>query len=118
MPGEQDNRNVSSARLAFQILNELPSVTAPYREVCDDDVGVKIPRPAISLPALGSFDGLETQRAKADNVQFTRVVVIVDDEYQRTRRNVARAAAVHRREPGKFPSVHTNRRSGRSSVKS
>ena len=83
MTGEQDDRNVSSSRLALQILNELPSVTATQREVGDDDVRVKIPSPAVGLLGVGRRDCLETESPKALDAQFTRVVVIVDDEHHR-----------------------------------
>ena len=41
--GEQDDRDVSRSRLALQILNELPSVTATQRQIGDDDVRVRFP---------------------------------------------------------------------------
>ena len=79
--GEQNDRNLSSSRVALQIVNELPSLTATQREVRHDDVRVKIPSPAVGLLAIGRLDCLETERDKALDVQFTCVVVIVDDEH-------------------------------------
>jgi hypothetical protein len=79
--GEQDDGNVSRSSLALQNLNQLPSLTATQREVRDDDVRAKIPRLAVALLAISGPDCLETESNKALDVQFTRVVVIVDDEY-------------------------------------
>ena len=79
--GEHDDGNVSRSRLALQILNQLPSLTATQGEVGDDDVRMKVPSSAVSLLAISGFERLETESDKALDVQFTRVVVIVDDEY-------------------------------------
>ena len=93
--GKQDDGNVSRSRVTLEILNQLPSITGTQRQVRHDDVRVKTPSPAVGLFAIGGLDCLETERGKTMDVKFTRVVVIVDDEYQRLRRNVARATAVH-----------------------
>ena len=42
-----------------------------------------------------AVDRLETESDKANDVQFTGIVVIVDDEYQRPGRDVSRVTAVH-----------------------
>jgi hypothetical protein len=42
---------------------------------------MKIPSPAVALLAISGPDCLETESDKALDVQFTRVVVIVHDEY-------------------------------------
>ena len=78
---EQDDRNVSRSRFAFEILNELPSVTARQRQVRDDDVRMRFQGPATGLRTISGRDGPETPKSKARDVQFTGVVVVVDDEY-------------------------------------
>jgi hypothetical protein len=72
----------------FQILNQLPSVTVAQREVGDHDVRVIIPSAAVGLVAITGSDCPETEQDKALDVQFTRVVVIVDHEYQRSGRRL------------------------------
>jgi hypothetical protein len=101
--GEQDDRNVSSSRFVFEILNELSSITAGQGQVRNDNVRTRFPGPATGLRTVSRCNRLETQSGKARNVQFTGVVVVVDDEYQGPRRNVARATPVHGRESGAFP---------------
>jgi hypothetical protein len=93
--GDYHNWNVSRSRVALQLLNQLPSVTVSQRELRDDDVGVKFPSPAASLLTISSRDCLETKQGKTLDVQVTRVVVILDDEYQRSGRPVPRTAAIH-----------------------
>jgi hypothetical protein len=93
--GEQDDRYVSRSRLALQALNQLPSVTVAQREVRDDDVRMKFPGPAVGLLAISRLDCLEAERGKALDVHFARVVVIVDDEYQRSGRRVPGTTAIH-----------------------
>jgi hypothetical protein len=79
--GEHDDRYLSRPRLALQILNQLPSVTVAQRQVGDDDVRMKIPSAAAGLLAISGPDCLKTEKGKALDVKFTRVGVIVDDEY-------------------------------------
>jgi hypothetical protein len=92
---EQHDRNASRSWVALQILNQLPSLTATQGQVCDDDVGMKIPRSAVSLLAISGPDCLETESDKALDVQLSRIVVIVDDEYQRSGRRVPGTTAIH-----------------------
>jgi hypothetical protein len=92
---EQDDRYVSRSRLALQTLNQLPSVTVAQREVRHDDVRMKFPSPAVGVLAISGPDCVETERDKAQDVKFTRVVVIVDDEYQRSGRGVPGTTAIH-----------------------
>jgi hypothetical protein len=93
--GEQDDRNVSRSYFPLQILNELPSVTARYGQVGNDDVRVRLPSSLPGLRTVSRPDRLETESGEAPDVQFTGVVVVVDDEYQRPGRNVARFMCVH-----------------------
>jgi hypothetical protein len=92
---EQDDGDVSRSRVALQIVNQLPSITAAQRQVRNDDVWVKFPCATAGLLTIGGVDCFETERDKALNVKLTRVVVVVDDEYQRSGRRVPRATAVH-----------------------
>ena len=93
--GEQDDRYVSRSRLALQVLNELPAVTVAERQVGDDDVRMNFPCPAAGFPAISSPDCLETEQDKALDVELTRVVVIVYDEYQWSDWRVPGTAAIH-----------------------
>jgi hypothetical protein len=93
---EHNHRDVSRSRLALQVLNQLPSVTVAQREVRDDDVRMRFPSPAVGLVAISGPDCFETEKDKALDVKFTRVVVIVDDKYQRSGRRVPGTTAVHR----------------------
>jgi hypothetical protein len=94
--GEQHDRNASRSWLTLQILNQLPSLTATQRQVGDDDVRMNVPSSAVSLLAISGPECLETESGKTLNVQFARVVVIVDDEYQRPGRRVPGTTAIHR----------------------
>ena len=95
MAGEQHDRNGPRSWLALQILNQVPTVTATQREVRDDYVWMEIPSPAVCLLAISGLDCLETESDKALDVQFTRVDVIVDDEYQRSGRRGPGTTAIH-----------------------
>jgi len=99
--GEQDDWNVSRSRLALQILNQLPSVTVAQRQVGDDDVRMIIPGAAVGLVAISGADCFKTEQGKALDVQFTRVVVIVDHEDQRSGRRVPGMTAIHGSYSGK-----------------
>jgi hypothetical protein len=93
--GEQDDRNVSRSPVTPEIVHQLPPVTASQREIRDDDVRATFTRLTASLLTINSPDGLETEQAKALDVELTRVVVIVDDEYQRPGRPVPETTVVH-----------------------
>ncbi len=93
--GEHHDRYVSRSRLALQALNQLPSVTVAQGQVRDDDVRMKIPSSAVGLLAISGPDCFETEKDKALDVKFTRVVVIVDDKYQRPGRRVPGTTAIH-----------------------
>jgi len=98
--GEQDDRYVSRSRLALQILNQLPSVTVAQREVGDHDVRMIVASAAVSLVAITGSDCPETEKDKALDVQFTRVVVVVNHEYQRSGRRLP-GTAIHGSYSGK-----------------
>jgi len=52
--------------------------------------------PEAIAAALGeSSDGIETEKEKALDVQLTRVVLIVDHEYERSPRRVRGTTAIH-----------------------
>jgi len=102
--GEQDDRYVSRSRLALQILNQLPSVTVAQLEVGDDDVRTILPSAAVGLIAITGSDCPETEKDKALDVQFTRVVVIVNHEYQRSGRRLP-GTAIHGSYSGKKSKV-------------
>jgi hypothetical protein len=92
---EQDDRDIPCSRLALQILNELPSVSAAQSQVRDDDVWVRFPRLAKSLFTVTRLDRLETCGGKTHDVQLRGIVLVVDDEHQRPGRNESRVTAVH-----------------------
>jgi hypothetical protein len=53
-----------------------------------------IPKPgAVGLRTVNRLDRLESERGKARDVQFTGIVVVVDDEHQRPGSNGARLMA-------------------------
>jgi hypothetical protein len=93
--GEHDDRYVSRSRLALQALNQLPSVTVAQRQVRNDDVRTRFPSPAVGLVAISGPDDFETEKDKALDVKLTRVVVVVDDKYQRSGRRVPGTPAIH-----------------------
>jgi hypothetical protein len=96
--GEQHDRDISCSRVALQMLEELPSVIATERQVCDDDIrAARFASAQTRLRRVGCGDRLKPKNGKALNVQFAGVVVIIDDEYQRLGRNLARLTGVHGR---------------------
>jgi hypothetical protein len=95
---EKDDGDIARSRLAFQIPNKLPSVTARQCQVSYDNVRVRFPGAPTSLRALGRGDRFETKSGKARHIQFAGVVVVVDDEHERPAGCNTRATAVHLRE--------------------
>jgi hypothetical protein len=92
---EHDDWDIPCSRLALQILNELPSVSDGQRQLRDDDIWARFPRLAKRLFTVARIDRLETEGGQASDVQVTSIVVLVDDEDQRPRRNAFRVTAVH-----------------------
>ena len=94
---KEDDGDIPRSRLAFQVPDKLPSVTALQCQVGYDNVRVRFPGAPTSLRALGC-DRFETTSGKAYGIQLAGVVMVVDDEHQRPAGYVTRATTVHLRE--------------------
>jgi CheY-like chemotaxis protein len=97
VPGEQHDRDISCSSVALQLLDELPSVITAERQVRDDDVRARFASVSTGLRRVLRGDRFKAENGKTLNVQFAGVVVVIDDEYQRLGRNLARFTGVHGR---------------------
>ena len=95
----RNNGNIACAGVPSQIVEKLPAIAVRHRQIRHDNVRVYLPRMAKGFSTICDRDDLETRRRKRKGIEHARVLVPLDDEDERSRRRVSRAAAVHDRMP-------------------